>query len=143
MGVVAICASIEADIAELPADEAAAFLESYGLKEPGLARLVRATYSLMGLISFFTVGEDEVRAWTVSRNATTVDAAGTIHSDLAKHFIRAEVASCDDLLRLGSLAACRDVGLLRLEGKKPSIPDADIVHIRHTACFQPIPPYPH
>ncbi len=131
-GVVAICASIEADIAELPAEEAAVFLESYGLKEPGLARLVRATYALMGLISFFTVGPDEVRAWTVSKTATAVDAAGAIHSDLAKHFIRAEVVGCEDLLRLGSLPACRDNGLLRLEGKESKINDGDIVHIRHS-----------
>ncbi len=132
-GVMAICASIESDIAELPAEEAAVFMESYGLKDSGLQRLVRATYSLMGLISFFTVGEDEVRAWTVSKNATTVDAAGTIHSDLAKHFIRAEVVSCDDLLRLGGFAACRDAGVLRLEGKEARIKDGDIVHIRHGA----------
>jgi len=131
-GVIAICASIEADIAELPAEEAAVFMESYGLKESGLKRLVRATYSLLGLISFFTVGEDEVRAWTVSRTATSVDAAAAIHTDLAKHFIRAEVVGCDDLLRLGSLPACRDNGLLRLEGKEAIIRDGDIVHIRHS-----------
>ncbi len=128
----AICASIEADIAELPAEETAAFMESYGLKESGLERLVRATYGLLGLISFFTVGEDEVRAWTVSRTATAQEAAGTIHSDLAKHFIRAEVVSCDDLLRLGSMAACRDTGVLRLEGKDAPVHDGDIVHIRHS-----------
>ena len=131
-GVFAICASLEADIAELPAEEAVVFLESYGLKEPGLARLVRATYALLGMISFFTVGEDEVRAWTVSRNATMVEAAGTIHNDLAKHFIRAEVVACEDLLRLGSLPACRDNGLLRLEGKEAIIRDGEIVHIRHS-----------
>jgi GTP-binding protein YchF len=127
-----ICASIEVDIAELPAEEAAVFMESYGLKESGLERLVRATYGLMGLMSFFTVGEDEVRAWTVSRTATAQEAAGAIHSDLAKHFIRAEVVSCDDLLRLGSLAACRDNGVLRLEGKDAPVHDGDIVHIRHS-----------
>lgn len=130
-GVVAICGSIEAEIAELPAEEAAAFLESYGLKESGQARLIRATYSLLGLISFFTVGPDEVRAWTVSREATTLDAAGTIHTDLAKQFIRAEVMSSADLLRLGSQAALRDAGLLRLEGKECVVKDGEIVHIRH------------
>jgi GTP-binding protein YchF len=129
---VTICASIEVDIAELPAEEAAVFMESYGLTESGLERLVRATYGLLGVMSFFTVGEDEVRAWTVSRTATAQEAAGAIHSDLAKHFIRAEVVSCDDLLRLGSMAACRDNGVLRLEGKDAPVHDGDIVHIRHS-----------
>ncbi len=127
----AICASLEVEISELPGEEAASFMESYGLKESGLERLVRATYELLGLLSFFTVGEDECRAWTVSRTATALEAAGAIHTDLAKHFIRAEVVGCADLLRLGSLAACRDAGVLRLEGKDAPIHDGEIVHIRH------------
>jgi len=131
-GVLAICAGIEADLADLSAEDAATFMESYGLKEPGLERLIRSTYHLLGLISFFTVGEDEVRAWTVPQNATMLEAAGAIHTDLAKHFIRAEVVAGTELLRLGSLAAARDVGLLRLDGKDAPVKDGDVVHIRHS-----------
>ncbi len=131
-GVLAICGSIEQEISELSAEEAAAFRESYGLKDPGLDRLIHATYSLLGLISFFTVGEDECRAWTVSHAATALDAAGAIHSDLAKHFIRAEVVASADLLRLGSMAAVREAGLFHLEGKECLVKDGDIVHIRHS-----------
>lgn len=130
--VMAICAAIESEIAALSAEDAATFLESYGLKEPGLERLIRATYHLLGLISFFTVGEDEVRAWTVSKTATMLEAAGAIHTDLAKHFIRAEVVPGAELLRLGSMAAARDVGVLRLEGKDAPVKDGDVVHIRHS-----------
>ncbi len=130
--VLAICASIEAEIAGLPEEDAAGFMESYGLKEPGLERLIRSTYHLLGLISFFTVGEDEVRAWTVPKNATMLEAAGAIHTDLAKHFIRAEVVAGTDLLRLGSLAATRDAGLLRLEGKDSLVKDGEVVHVRHS-----------
>jgi GTP-binding protein YchF len=130
--VVAVCGSIEAELADLPDSEAAEFMASYGLQESGLERLVRATYALLGLISFFTVGENEVHAWTVPRNATALEAAGAIHTDLARHFIRAEVVACEDLLRVGSLAAARDAGVLRLEGKEAHVKDGEIVHIRHS-----------
>lgn len=130
--VTAICGQIEAEMAELPDEEAAEFLSGYGLKESGLERLLRATYHLMGFISFFTVGEEECRAWTIRRGQTALDAAAAIHTDLAKHFIRAEVVNWKDLLETGSLAAARERGLLRLEGKEFPVQDGQIVHIRHS-----------
>ena len=114
-------------------EEAAEFLSSYGLKESGLVRLIRKTYELMGLISFFTVGEDECRAWTVPTHSRAVEAAGAIHSDLEKHFIRAEVIHWDALLSAGSEANARSQGTLRLEGKDYVVKDGDVVHIRHSA----------
>jgi len=131
-GAVAICAKIEAEIASLPEAEAREFLAGYGLQEPGLTRLARAIYALLGLVSFFTVGEDECRAWTIPRDTRAVDAAGAIHTDLSKHFIRAEVIAWDKLLELGSEAAARDKGLLRLEGKEYIVQDGDVMHIRHS-----------
>ena len=113
-------------------EEAAEFLGSYGLEESGLARLIRKSYELLGLISFFTVGEDECRAWTVERNTRAQDAAGAIHTDLQKHFIRAETIHWDTLLELGSEAAARAAGKLRLEGKEYIVQDGDILHIRHS-----------
>ena len=92
--------------------------------------MIRACYELLGLIAFFTVGEDEVRAWTIRRGATAREAAGTIHSDIERGFIRAEVTRWDDLLRLKTLAACRDQALLRLEGKEYAVADGDVVHFR-------------
>ena len=98
--------------------------------EPSLDRVVRASYELLGLLSFFTVGEDEVRAWTIRRGTVARDAAGTIHSDIARGFIRAEVVYWEELVRLGSLAACRDAGVLRLEGKEYLMRDGDVAHFR-------------
>jgi len=106
--VVAVCGRLEAELAEMDDKEAAELLASYGLKEPGLNRLIRATYDLMGLTSFFTAGEPEVRAWTIHKGTHAVKAAGAIHSDIEKGFIRAEVVRCDDLLAAGSLGAARE-----------------------------------
>lgn len=131
-GATAICAKIEAEIAGLPAEDAAEFMAGYGLEEPGLARLARAIYQLLGLISFFTAGEDECRAWTIARHTRAQDAAGAIHTDLSKHFIRAEVIAWNELLEFGSEAAARDKGKLRLEGKEYLVQDGDVMHIRHS-----------
>ena len=131
-GATAICGKVEAELAEMSDAEAAEFLSSYGLQESGLTRLIRTTYALLGLISFFTVGEDECRAWTVPRGTRAVEAAGAIHSDLEKHFIRAETIHWDALLEAGSEANARARGTLRLEGKDYVVKDGDVVHIRHS-----------
>jgi len=128
----AVCGKVEAELAEMPDEEAAEFLSSYGLKESGLVRLVRTTYQLLGLISFLTIGEDECRAWTIPRNSRAVEAAGAIHSDLEKHFIRAETIRWDALLDAGSEANARARGTLRLEGKDYIVQDGDVLHIRHS-----------
>ncbi|HZU43390.1 MAG TPA: redox-regulated ATPase YchF [Terriglobales bacterium] len=127
-----VCGKVEAELAEMPDEDAAEFLSSYGLKESGLVRLVRTTYQLLGLISFFTIGEDECRAWTIPRNSRAVEAAGAIHSDLEKHFIRAETIRWDALLDAGSEANARARGTLRLEGKDYIVQDGDVLHIRHS-----------
>jgi GTP-binding protein YchF len=132
-GATAICGKVEAELAEMSDEEAAEFLSSYGLTESGLARLIRKTYELLGLISFFTVGEDECRAWTVPRGVRAQQAAGVIHSDLEKHFIRAETICWDQLLDAGSEASARSRGTLRLEGKEYIVKDGDVMHIRHSA----------
>jgi GTP-binding protein YchF len=131
-GATAICGKVEAELAEMEDSEAAEFLGSYDLKESGLTRLIRKTYELLGLISFFTVGEDECRAWTVDRGVRAVNAAGAIHSDLEKHFIRAEVIHWDALLEAGSEANARSRGTLRLEGKDYIVKDGDVMHVRHS-----------
>jgi ribosome-binding ATPase len=128
----AICGKVEAELAEMSEADAAEFLSSYGLKESGLARLIRATYTLLGLISFFTTGEDECRAWTIPLHTRAVEAAGAIHSDLQKHFIRAETIRWDQLLEAGSEANARARGTLRLEGKDYIVQDGDVMHIRHS-----------
>src|SRR5438132_2165546 len=128
----AICGKVEAELSEMSDADAAEFLSSYGLKESGLARLIRATYALLGLISFFTTGEDECRAWTIPIHTRAVEAAGTIHSDLEKHFIRAETIRWDQLLEAGSEANARARGTLRLEGKDYIVQDVDVMHIRHS-----------
>ncbi len=130
--VVTMKGKIEAELAELPADEAAAYLADFGIDEPGLVKAIRSSYKLLGLQSFFTVGEDEVRAWTVRAGATALECAGAVHTDIMKGFIRAETVSYDDLIRLGSLAAARDKGRLRLEGKEYVAHDGDIMHFRHS-----------
>jgi GTP-binding protein YchF len=131
LGVV-VCAKLEAELAMMSAQEAQEFLASYGLHEPGRDRLVRAAHALLGLIVFFTVGEKECRAWSIPRGATAQQAAGAIHSDLEKHFIRAEVIAWNQLQEAGSLAAARQQGTLRLEGKEYVVRDGEIVHIRHS-----------
>jgi len=131
-GVSAICGKVEAELAEMSDEDAAEFLSSYGLKESGLSRLIRTSYHLLGLVSFFTAGEDECRAWTVPANSRAVNAAGAIHSDLEKHFIRAETIRWDQLLEAGSEANARAKGTLRLEGKDYIVQDGDVMHIRHS-----------
>ena len=128
----AICGKVEAELAEMSDADAQEFLSSYGLKESGLMRLIRTTYGLLGLISFFTVGEDECRAWTIAASTRAVEAAGAIHSDLEKHFIRAETIRWDQLLEAGSEANARSRGTLRLEGKDYLVQDGDVMHIRHS-----------
>jgi len=128
----AICGKVEAELAEMSDADAAEFLSSYGLKESGLVRLIRTTYALLGLISFFTAGEDECRAWTIPVHTRAVEAAGAIHSDLEKHFIRAETIRWDQLLEAGSEANARAHGTLRLEGKDYIVQDGDVMHIRHS-----------
>jgi len=131
-GATAICGKVEAELAEMDDEEAAEFLASYGLHESGLVRLIRKSYELLGLISFFTAGEDECRAWTVPVGSKAPQAAGAIHSDLEHHFIRAETIRWDSLLEAGSEAAARSRGTLRLEGKEYIVQDGDVMHIRHS-----------
>ena len=129
--VAAICGKVEAELAELPAEEAAEYLASYGLKESGLVRLIAATYRLQGLMSFLTAGETEVRAWTVPIGSTAQKAAGAIHSDFEKKFIRAEVVNWKNLVDLKGYPGVREKGLLRLEGKEYIVKDGDVLVIRH------------
>ncbi|HET7104649.1 MAG TPA: redox-regulated ATPase YchF [Terracidiphilus sp.] len=128
----AICGKVEAELAEMDEVEATEFLASYGLRESGLVRLIRKSYALLGLISFFTAGEDECRAWTVPAGSKAPQAAGAIHSDLEHHFIRAETIRWDNLLAAGSESAARSQGTLRLEGKEYLVQDGDVLHIRHS-----------
>jgi len=131
-GATAICGKVEAELSEMSDADAAEFLSSYGLKESGLTRLIRKTYELLGLISFFTAGEDECRAWQIPAHTRAQEAAGAIHSDLEKHFIRAETIRWDQLLEAGSEANARAKGTLRLEGKDYIVKDGDVMHIRHS-----------
>jgi ribosome-binding ATPase len=131
-GASAICGKVEAELAEMSDEDAAEFLGSYGLTESGLSRLIRKSYHLLGLISFFTAGEDECRAWTIPLHTRAQNGAGAIHSDLEKHFIRAETIRWDQLLEAGSEANARAKGTLRLEGKDYIVQDGDVMHIRHS-----------
>lgn len=128
--VIEICARMEMEISKLPPADREAFLAELGLKESGLDRLARTAYGRLGLISFFTVGEDEVRAWTVRRGATARQAAGKVHSDIERGFIRAEIFHYDDIAQLGSAAKVREAGLFRLEGKDYPVQDGDIINFR-------------
>lgn len=128
--VVALSAKIESEIAQLDAADADSFRRDLGIAEPALDRMIRASYRLLGRISFFTAGEDECRAWTIRRGTVARAAAGTIHSDIEKGFIRAELVGYDDLVAAGSWDACRQKGLLRLEGKEYEMRDGDVVHFR-------------
>lgn len=128
--VVALQGKLEMEIAQLAPDDAAVFMAEYGIAEPSLNRMIRLSYDLLHLQSFFTIGDDEVRAWTVKRGANAYEAAGEIHTDLQRGFIRAEVVAFDDLSALGGLAEARAKGKLRLEGKEYIVQDGEIVHIR-------------
>ena len=128
--ILSVCASIEAEIAELDADEKKMFLEDMGIEESGLDRLIKASYSLLGLISYLTAGPKEVRAWTITKGTKAPQAAGKIHSDFERGFIRAEIVAFDDLIKLGSMNAAKESGLVRSEGKEYVIKDGDIVLFR-------------
>lgn len=127
---IAICAKVEYDLAELDAKESAEYLEAIGLEEPGLNTLIREAYRLLGLQSYFTAGEVEVRAWTIPIGAKAPQAAGVIHTDFERGFIKAEVMSFEDYAEFGGEKGCRDVGKLRLEGKDYVMQDGDIVHFK-------------
>jgi GTP-binding protein YchF len=129
--VVGVGGKIEAELAELSPEEAREYLVSYGLKESGLERLISASYSVLGLMSFLTAGETEVHAWTIPIGSTAVKAAGAIHSDFEKKFIRAEVVNWKSLVDLGGYPGVREKGLLRLEGKEYIVKDGDVLVIRH------------
>jgi GTP-binding protein YchF len=130
--VTAICGKIEAELAELSAEDAAEYVASYGLKERGLERLIAATYALLGLMSFLTAGETEVRAWTIPMNSTAQKAAGAIHSDFEKKFIRADVVNWKTLIELDGYPGVKEKGLLKLEGKEYIVKDGDVLVIRHS-----------
>ncbi len=125
-----LCAPLEAEISKIEPDERPSFLAGYGLQAPAKDRLIRAAYRILNLISFFTVGEDEVKAWTLRRGASAQNAAGKIHSDIERGFIRAEVVSFEDFRTTGSLPACRGRHTLRLEGREYRVKDGEIVHFR-------------
>ena len=128
--VVVICAKVESEIAELDADEAQEFLADLGLESSGLNRLIHAAFDLLGLMTFLTAGPDECRAWTIIKGTPAVKAAGKIHSDIERGFIRAEIVNYDDLIKLGSVTAARDKGLVRLEGKDYIMQDGDVTYFR-------------
>ncbi len=125
-----VSAPIEAEMAQLSAEDAQAFRDDLGLHEPGLDRVARTSYGLLGLISFLTAGEDECRAWTIRQGTKAVQAAGAIHSDIERGFIRAEVVAFADLMAAGSMAACRERATLRLEGKEYLVRDGDVINFR-------------
>jgi ribosome-binding ATPase YchF (GTP1/OBG family) len=127
---IALSAKTEAELAALSDEDAKEFMGALGITEPGLTRMIRVSYEALGYISFFTVGPDEVRAWTVRQGAAAPEAAGAIHSDLERGFIRAEVIAYDDLIREGTMAKARERGLLRTEGRDYRVRDGDIVNIR-------------
>lgn len=129
-GVLVISAKVESEIASLPQEERGDFLEMLGIEKSGLDRLIKASYDLLGLMSFLTTGEDESRAWTIKKGTSAWEAAGKIHSDIQRGFIRAEIFSYDDFIELGSMNALREAGRLRLEGKDYIMQDGDIVHFR-------------
>ncbi len=128
--VVKVCAKIEAELSELDKEEKEEFLKELGLKEPGLNAVIREGYKLLDLITFFTAGEQEVKAWTVKRGTKAPKAAGKIHSDIERGFIRAEVIRYEDLIREGSIQACKEKGLMRLEGKDYEVQDGDVIYFR-------------
>ena len=129
-GVIAVCAGIESEIAELDGEDKAMFLEDLGIEESGLDKLIKASYSLLGLISYLTAGPEEVRAWTITKGTKAPQAAGKIHSDFERGFIRAEVIAFDDLVKVGNMVAAKEAGLVRSEGKEYVMKDGDIVLFR-------------
>jgi ribosome-binding ATPase len=131
--VVPFCGKIEAELAELPDSEAAEMMRAYGLAESGRDRLIQASYRLLGLISFLTSGEPEVRAWTIERGMTAQKAAGAIHSDIERGFIKAEVVNWEDLLKAGGFPGARERGQVRLEGKEYIVQDGDVILFRHSS----------
>jgi len=133
VAVTEICGKIESELAELDAADAAEFLVSYGLKESARDRVLHTLYGLLGFITFFTVGESECRAWAAAPGTVAVDAAGMVHSDFARRFIKAEVVPWQELVERGGLAAAREKGSVRLEGKEYKVHDGDVLYIRHTA----------
>jgi len=128
--VVPISAAIESQIADMPDEDKKVFLDDLGMKEPGLNRVIRAAYSLLGLQTYFTAGPKEVRAWTVPAGATAPQAAGVIHTDFERGFIRAEIASYDDFVAHGGELGAKEAGKLRLEGKDYAVRDGDVIHFR-------------
>jgi hypothetical protein len=126
--VVPLCGKIEAELAQLDADDAQAFMEDLGISEPARDRVISLSYELLGLVSFLTAGPDEVRAWPIPRDLSAVEAAGTIHSDIQRGFIRAEVVAYDDLARAGGMAEAKKEGTVRMEGKQYTVQDGDICH---------------
>jgi GTP-binding protein YchF len=128
--IVSLQGKLEMEIAQLPPDETSLFLEEYGIMEPGMDRIIRLSYDLLGLISFFTIGQDEVRAWTLLRGEAAHEAAGMIHTDLYKGFIRAEIIAWDELIELGGLSEARSKGKLRLEGKDYKLQDGEVMQVR-------------
>jgi ribosome-binding ATPase YchF (GTP1/OBG family) len=127
-GVAVIAGKIEAELAQMSDDDAAVFMEDLGITEPARNRVIRMSYELLGLMSFLTAGEDEVRAWTIRRNTPAVEAAGAIHSDIQRGFIRAEVVAFDDLMKAGTMVDAKKAGTVRLEGKLYIVKDGDICH---------------
>src|SRR5207244_7133162 len=127
---IVICAQLEADLVGLAAEEQREYLESLGVKSSGVDQLIKSAYRMLGLMSFLTAGEKEVRAWTIPQGSRAQDAAGAIHSDIARGFIRAEIVSYDDLLAAGTYAMARERGLLRLEGKDYRMQEGDVVLFR-------------
>jgi ribosome-binding ATPase YchF (GTP1/OBG family) len=128
---VVISAQIESDLIDLSPDEAKQFLKELGVDESGIGALIRATYHLLGLRTYFTAGEKEVRAWTIHNGDTAPKAAGVIHSDFERGFIKAETVAYDALVKCGSVAAAREKGLYRMEGKEYVVKDGDVLHFRH------------
>ena len=128
---VVVCAQLESDLADLSAEEGQAYLQELGVKESGLSALIRSTYQLLGLRTFFTFNEKEVRAWTIHAGDTAVRAAGTVHTDFERGFIKAEAVNCDDLVKQGSIGHARDKGLYRIEGRDYVVRDGDVLLFRH------------
>ena len=127
LGQVSLCARLEEDLVQMSEDEEQEFRQDLGLDDPATYRVIRASYETLGLVSFLTIGDDEVRAWSVPAGLAAQEAAGTVHTDFYKGFIRAEVTPFDDLARCGSIAQCRKEGVLRLEGKTYPVKDGDVI----------------
>lgn len=128
--VITLCGSIEMEISQLEPQDAKAFLDDIGIHEPAMNKLINVSYDLLGLISFITIGDDEIKAWTITKGTNALNAAGKVHSDIERGFIKAEVISYDNFISCGNMAAARDKGLIRLEGKKYEVRDGDIINFR-------------